>query len=158
MWASQEQTIARLFAAARRNGLEFLLEVIPSKVGPIADDTTARIITRFYDLGIYPDWWKLEPLKTDAAWQASVAAITRHDPRVRGIVVLGLDAPEADLAASFALAGQHDLVKGFAVGRTIFGDTARRWMAGDIDDAAAVAEMTRAYARLCAVWDDAKAA
>ncbi|OWK23079.1 hypothetical protein AJ87_40685 [Rhizobium yanglingense] len=37
--ASQEQTIKRLFAAARRNRLEFLLEIIPSKVGPVDDDT-----------------------------------------------------------------------------------------------------------------------
>ncbi len=31
--AAQEQTVKRLFEAARRNRLEFLLEIIPSKVG-----------------------------------------------------------------------------------------------------------------------------
>ena len=31
--ALQEERVLRLFTAARRNGLEFLLEVIPSKVG-----------------------------------------------------------------------------------------------------------------------------
>src|SRR5690606_1360310 len=61
MWAKQEETVSRLFHAARRNGLEFLLEVIPSKVAPVTDDTSARIIQRFYDLGVFPDWWKLEP-------------------------------------------------------------------------------------------------
>ncbi|TNC42506.1 5-dehydro-2-deoxygluconokinase, partial [Rubellimicrobium rubrum] len=68
MWADQEATLVRLFAAARRNRLEVLLEVIPSKVAPVDDDTTARIIERIYALGLYPDWWKLEPFKTDAAW------------------------------------------------------------------------------------------
>jgi 5-dehydro-2-deoxygluconokinase len=34
MWARQEETLLRLFTAARRNRLEFLLEVIPSKVAP----------------------------------------------------------------------------------------------------------------------------
>ena len=80
-----------------------------------------------------------------------------HRPRTRGIVVLGLDAPEAELAQSFALAAAQPLVRGFAVGRTIFGDVARAWMTGTIDDAQAVAAMASTYARLCGVWDKARA-
>ena len=157
-WADQEATVLRLFEATRTNGLEFLLEVIPSKAGPVDDDTTAAVIQRFYDLGVYPDWWKLEPFRTEAAWAKAVAAIEKNDPRTRGIVVLGLDAPEAELAASFALAARQKLVKGFAVGRTIFGRTARQWLAGAIADGEAVAAMSDTYARLCAQWDAARAA
>lgn len=152
----QEDTIRRLFHAARRNRLEFLLELIPSKVGPVTDDTSATLIQHFYDLGIYPDWWKLEPFTTDAAWTSACATITRNDPHTRGIVVLGLDASEADLAAAFALAARHPLVKGFAIGRTIFGDAARAWLQGKLTDAAAIAMMADRYARLCAIWDDAR--
>ncbi|WP_116599881.1 bifunctional 5-dehydro-2-deoxygluconokinase/5-dehydro-2-deoxyphosphogluconate aldolase [Primorskyibacter marinus] len=158
IWADQEATILRLFHACRRNHLEFLLEVIPSKVAPIDDDTTATLIQHFYDLGVYPDWWKLEPLKTEAAWTRTVETITHNDPHTRGIVVLGLDAPEDALAASFKLAAQHDLVKGFAVGRTIFGTVARRWMAGEMADADAIEEMAQRYARLCDIWDAARIA
>ena len=32
---------------------------------------TAKLISRFYDIGIYPDWWKLEPMQSDAAWAAT---------------------------------------------------------------------------------------
>ena len=71
--------------------------------------------------------------------------------------MLGLDAPEAELAASFETAAGFDLVKGFAVGRTIFGHVARAWMTGGMDDVAAVAEMARRYTRLCAIWDEARA-
>jgi 5-dehydro-2-deoxygluconokinase len=157
-WAKQEAVIQRLFAQARRDRLEFLLEVIPSKVGPTDDETTATIIQRFYELGVYPDWWKLEPFKTDAAWENAVAAIERNDPRTRGIVVLGLDAPAEELYESFALAAKQPLVKGFAVGRTIFGETARKWMTGGVSDADAVAEMAGKYSALCQVWDRARAA
>jgi len=156
-WKRQKETVLRLFTATRRNGLEFLLEVIPSKVGPVDDATTAKVIQQFYDIGVYPDWWKLEPFKTDAAWQASVEAIERNDPRTRGIVVLGLDAPEDELAASFERAASFPLVKGFAVGRTIFAQAARLWLLGEIDDAAAVTRMKDRYARLCRLWDSAKA-
>lgn len=153
MRAGQEATILRLFAAARRNRLEFLLEVIPSKVGPVDDDTTARIIERFYDIGVFPDWWKLEPMTSDAAWTKTCAAITARDPHTRGIVVLGLDSPFAELEASFAAASKHQLVKGFAVGRSIFGDAARAWLKGEMTDAEAVAMMAEKYQILCTGWD-----
>ncbi len=157
MKADQEATVARLARAARANRLEFLLEIIPSRVAPVTDTTNAEIIQRFYDLGVYPDWWKLEPMKTDAAWANACAAITRNDPHTRGIVVLGLEAPTEELAASFAVAARHDLVKGFAVGRTIFADTARAWLAGSLSDDLAVSEMAEKYQRLCRIWDEARA-
>jgi len=155
--AEQEEVVKRLWHASRRNGLEFLLEIIPSKVGRVDDMTTATLIQQFYDLGVYPDWWKLEPFKTAAAWQNAVEAIERNDPYTRGIVVLGLDAPEAELAASFAMAAKQPLVKGFAVGRTIFGDAARAWMADEIGDAEAIDMMRGRYQRLCEIWDQARA-
>jgi len=157
LWADQEATVLRLFHAARRNRLEFLLEVIPSKAGPVDDDTTARVIQRFYDLGVYPDWWKLEPMPSDAAWTAACAAVNRNDPHTRGIVVLGLGADEATLGAAFATAARHPLVKGFAVGRTIFAEAASGFMAGTMTADQAVRQMTDTYARLCALWDAARA-
>lgn len=157
MRADHEATVLRLFQACRRNRLEMLLEVIPSKVAPVNDDTSARIIQRFYDLGVYPDWWKLEPFTTDAAWAKACAAITRNDPYTRGVVVLGLDAPAEQLAESLALAARHDLVKGFAVGRTIFMDAARDWFAGRISGDQAIADMMAKYDHLCRVWDAARA-
>ncbi|WP_159588056.1 bifunctional 5-dehydro-2-deoxygluconokinase/5-dehydro-2-deoxyphosphogluconate aldolase [Chelativorans xinjiangense] len=155
--ARQEDVVKRLFAASRRNGLEMLLEVIPSKVRPVDDETAAAVIGRFYEIGVYPDWWKLEPMTSGKAWKNACGAITRNDPYTRGIVVLGLDAPAAELEESFAVAAGFDLVKGFAVGRTIFADAARQWLAGEIGDREAVATMTEKYRALCAVWDRARA-
>jgi len=158
MRAEQEETVLRLFTAARRNRLEFLLEVIPSKVAPIDDETTARIIDRFYEIGVYPDWWKLEPLKSVEAWRQATDGVKRHDPYVRGIVVLGLEAPQSELEESFRLAAGFDLVKGFAVGRTIFAEAARNWLAGKVTDEEAVADMAARYDALCRIWDKARAA
>jgi 5-dehydro-2-deoxygluconokinase len=157
MWADQEATLRRLFAAARRHRLETLLEVIPSKLGPVDDSTTARIIERVYGWGLYPDWWKLEPFASEAAWAAAGAAIAARDPYCRGVVVLGLEAPPEALEASFRLAARQPLVKGFAVGRTIFAEAARAWFAGAITDDEAVAQMASRYRDLCAAWDRAAA-
>ncbi|MEE2949906.1 MAG: 5-dehydro-2-deoxygluconokinase [Pseudomonadota bacterium] len=157
MRTAQEETLKRLFTSARRNRLEFLLEIIPSKVGPVDNDTVATLIRRTYEIGIHPDWWKLEPLTSARAWENACWAIEENDPHCRGVVVLGLDASETQLAASFAEATRHKLVKGFAVGRTIFGDAARDWFADRIDDETAIARMTENFTRLCGLWDQALA-
>lgn len=154
-WADHEATIVRLFQACRRNRLEFLLEVIPSKVAAVNDTTTAQIIERFYAAGVYPDWWKLEPMTTPEAWQQAIDAIERHDRNTRGIVVLGLGESEEKLAESFDIAARYPLVKGFAVGRTIFADSASRWMRGELSDKDAIATMADNYRRLCTLWDEA---
>ena len=154
--AEQEETVKRLFASARRNGLEFLLEVTPSKVGPVDARTTAVVIERFYEIGIYPDWWKLEPMVSEAAWEQACGAINHHDPYTRGIVVLGLESPMEDLQRSFASAARQSLVKGFAVGRTIFADAARAWFEGRLGDEYAVKTMAERYSSLCDIWDRAR--
>ncbi|MBO6887041.1 MAG: DUF2090 domain-containing protein, partial [Thalassospira sp.] len=117
---------------------------------------TAKVIKRFYEIGVYPDWWKLEPMKSDAAWRNACDAIAQNDPYCRGIVVLGLDAPEAELVESFEVAARFNMVKGFAVGRTIFIDVARDWLQGTIADDQAVTAMAQKYRALCDTWDAAR--
>lgn len=62
-----------------------------------------------------------------------------------------------ELAESFTLAARQPLVKGCAVGRSLFGNAARSWFTGTITDSEAVAEMAENYARLCRTWDTARA-
>ncbi len=156
MWSAQIAAVRRLFAAARRNRLELLLEAIPSKVGPVDDRTTAAVMERFYDAGVFPDWWKLEAQPSDAGWRAVSDVLAARDPHCRGVLVLGLDAPEDALRNALAGAARHPVVKGFAVGRTIFGDAARRWFAGAIEDGEAVDMMAQRFSRLVDAWDAAR--
>jgi 5-dehydro-2-deoxygluconokinase len=150
----QEAQVLRLFDAARQTGHELLLEIIPSRSeAPVDDTTLARALDRFYALGVFPDWWKLPDPGSPAAWGAIAATIERHDPYCRGVLLLGLDAPQADVEASFARAARQPVCKGFAVGRTIFGAPARAWMQGEIDDETAVSRMAGSYASLIQAWD-----
>jgi 5-dehydro-2-deoxygluconokinase len=153
--AGQAEKLRTAYDAARAVGREILIEIIASKAGPIDRTTTARALTELYDFGLAPDWWKLEPQPESAAWDAIDEVITARDPFCRGVVLLGLDAPAEELMAAFRIAKKARTVKGFAVGRTIFGDAARAWLAGRIDDAAAVKEMTEKFAALCRAWEAA---
>ncbi|WP_293860791.1 5-dehydro-2-deoxygluconokinase [uncultured Alsobacter sp.] len=149
----QDRELLRVFDACRTVGRELLVEIIASKHGALGDDTTARVVDHVYALGIRPDWWKLEAQPSAAAWSAIARSIEANDRYCRGIVLLGLDAPEAELTAAFRLAGGCPQVKGFAVGRTIFSDAARAWLAGQMSDEAAIDDMARRFAALVEAWN-----
>src|SRR3546814_2747899 len=98
----------------------------------------------------------LEPQPGAAAWQAIDRAIAEHDPLCRGVVLLGLEAPESQLAADFAAAQSSAWVRGFAIGRTIFAEAAESWLGGRIGDREAVDEMAGRFGGLVAHWAAAR--
>lgn len=156
--ALRQEQIAKLrsaFDAARKVGRELLVEIIAGKNGPLENDTVARALTEIYDAGIKPDWWKLEPQNNVAAWAQTDAVIEARDPLCRGVVLLGLDAPQDQLEAGFKAAKSARTVKGFAVGRTIFADAARAWLDGKISDEEAVADMAKRFGALVEIWERA---
>ena len=67
-------------------------------------------------------------------------------------MLLGLDAPLEALQAQFAKAAACSAVKGFAVGRTIFAEPARAWLAGRMSDAAVRDAMAARFGQLVAAW------
>lgn len=150
--AEQQQKLRALFEASRKIGRELLVEIISSKHGALGDDTLARALGELYALGIRPDWWKLEPQASPAAWDAIGRVIGDNDPHCRGVVMLGLEAPAEQLEAAFRAAAGAPVVKGFAVGRTLFVDAVAKWLAGDIDDEAAISDMAGRFDALCRSW------
>ena len=66
----QEAQIRALYDAVQASGHELLLEIIPPKHLPRDEDTVLRALKRLYNLGIYPEWWKLEPM-SPAQWTGS---------------------------------------------------------------------------------------
>ena len=154
--ARQERELLRLFDATRTVGRELLVEIIAGKHGALDESTVARVIARLYEIGIKPDWWKLEPQPSTKGWTAIGDAIRGGDAFCRGIVLLGLDAPAADLMRAFAIAAPERLVRGFAVGRTIFAEPAAAWLSGRIDDAEATEQMARRFAGLVEAWQTAR--
>jgi 5-dehydro-2-deoxygluconokinase len=153
----QEAALLAVHEACRTTGREILIEIIAGKHGALAEGTVAAVVERVYWLGVKPDWWKLEPQASEDAWLRIEDAITKGDPYCRGVVMLGLDAPEAELRQAFAVASGVRIVRGFAIGRTIFADPAERWLAGRLVDEEAVAEMGARFRRLCDAWDQAAA-
>lgn len=152
----QERKVADMYEACVNSGHEFLLEVIPPAGSTVDDQTLARALTRFYNIGIYPDWWKL-PSPSRAAWQHIESVINQRAPHCRGVVLLGLDAPEEELRDGFNQAAGIEVCKGFAVGRTIFGKPSRQWLAGELNDQQLVDVIAGNYVRMIRYWRERKA-
>ncbi|MEE8527287.1 MAG: 5-dehydro-2-deoxygluconokinase [Gammaproteobacteria bacterium] len=151
----QEELVCQLHADCVALDRELLLEVISSSRKQTSDDSTvANVIRRFYNLGVYPAWWKLES-QTAAAWDEIEDVINNQDPYCNGVLLLGLDAPEDKLAESFRVAAPKSICKGFAVGRSIFGDVARKWFAGKLNDEEAANKIAKKYERIIRIWQEA---
>ncbi|MER9741552.1 5-dehydro-2-deoxygluconokinase [Mesorhizobium sp. M0187] len=148
----QQQKLRSLFEAARKVGRELLVEIIAGKHGKLDDTTIPRALEELYALGIKPDWWKLEPQASAGAWAKIEAVILKHDPWCRGVVLLGLEAPQDELEAAFAATAKAPIVKGFAVGRTIFVHAAEQWLAGKMTDDEAIADMAARFEQLTEAW------
>ena len=105
-------------------------------IGRATTDTVLRALKRLYNLGIYPEWWKLEPMTRRA-----VAARRRADRRARPAIAaawccwasMRTDRHAGRRVSESARASRS--CRGFAVGRTIFQEPAGAWLAGAIDDA-----------------------
>lgn len=155
LWAEQSASLMALFTVTRSLGLELLLEFIPPADMPRTETTIARSMTMTYELGIYPDWWKLPAPSNDdwdSEWAAWQQVIEKHDPHCRGVLLLGLAAPQDEVKTSITRASQQPLCKGFAVGRTIFGDAASQWFRGQISDSEAKTLMARSFDDLISAW------
>ena len=138
---------------------ELLIEVVlPAE--PADGEVDRRLRAAMCEIaaaGVLPDWWKLPAPADGEGWRALGATVRALDPHCRGVLVLGQDAPLAELAPRIALAARHAVCRGFAVGRTIFGQAATAWFASQIDDAAVVEQIAARYGTLIELLFDARA-
>jgi len=152
----QEAQLMGLYQAAQVSGHELLLEVIPPKDHPsIHPDVLYRALKRLYNLGIFPAWWKIEA-QTAQVWRQLDELIQERDPYCRGVVLLGLNASAEALAEGFKQARHSRSCRGFAVGRTIFQEPSRAWMAGEIDDATLISRVQSTFTFLIESWRESR--
>lgn len=147
----QERQLQELYEACLVSGHELLVEVIPPTDLPKDDQTLPRALQRLYNLGVYPDWWKL-PAPSRATWELLEQLIQARDPSCHGVVLLGLDAPLDELKREFNHSAGFDICRGFTVGRTLFGDPGRAWLANTIDDATFIQQVSDNYVELIQCW------
>jgi 5-dehydro-2-deoxygluconokinase len=148
----QEQRVFQLYDACIKNDRRLLLEVQPSPGTTYDENSMVELLERFYEIEVRPDWWKLPPNKEPEVWQRIGDVVREHDPYCAGVLVLGQAAEEERLVESFAAAASEPLCNGFAIGRSIYGEGARRWLAGEIGDDELMASVADRYERMVSLW------
>ena len=151
---AQDKKMLELYDACCHSQHELLLELIPPAETMSVGESVYNSIAHVFKLGIRPDWWKLPCM--EKVWVDKIdALITNTTPHCNGIVVLGLDAPSEELAEGFKAFSGKSRVKGFAVGRTIFSEAAKAWLANEIDDAQLRQQVSDNYAQVTRLWQNA---
>ena len=151
----QFDLVDQVWQACCLSGHELLLEVILPNHADQDELHYATLLSAFYERGIKPDWWKL-PAQSSKNWERISQIIDENDSDCRGILILGLDAPEEQIKASFATAASHEKIKGFAVGRTIFGEPSRLWLKNIYKDDELINTVTQRYKSLIQCWQKIK--
>ncbi len=151
---AQDKKIVELYDACCHSHHPLLLELIPPKEARSVGESLFNSISHVLSMGVRPDWWKLPCM--EASWVKKIDALIRAEtPHCSGIVVLGLDAPLDELAIGFEAFKGCELVKGFAVGRTIFGKPASAWLANEIDSTHLIQQVAGNYAAVTKAWQKA---
>ena len=73
-----EAQVRALYDAVQASGHELLIEIVPPRHLRQGPDVVLRAVKRLYNLGIFPEWWKLPPPARDE-WPALDALIGERD-------------------------------------------------------------------------------
>ena len=148
----QEQRVLQLYDACIKNDRRLLLEVQATQGTSYDENSIVELLERIYEIGVRPDWWKVPPNKDPEVWRRIGDVVREHDPYCAGVLVLGQALEEAKLGEFFAAAASEPLCNGFAIGRSIYGGQARRWLGGQIDDAELMSSVAEGYERMSTLW------
>ncbi len=153
IYEHQVKLLSQLAQACRLTNHELLLEIITKRNDKASSpEQILSLMQKLYEDNIYPDWWKLEPIENVEFWSKANDIVQQFDPYAQGIIVLGMDAPSDKLASVFDLCKNYKYVKGFAVGRSIFFETARKWFGNKITNQQAKYEMFNKFTTLIKLW------
>ena len=148
----QERRVLQLQDACVKNDRLLLLEVQASPGTHYDENSIVELLERFYEIGVRPDWWKVPPNAEPEVWRRIGDVVREHDPYCAGVLVLGQALEEAKLGEFFAVAASEPRCNGFAIGRSIYGGQARRWLSGEIDDEELTSSVAEGYRRMVDLW------
>lgn len=129
------KTISRF---CKTHNIKFMLE--PLLVGKgTRFNQMKKMIVSLQEAGIHPDVWKLEGLDKASEWKA-VKKLTDGD-----LIILGRGASKKVVDAWICAAAESGVVRGFAIGRTLFFPALKAYLAKDLTKQEAVDHIAKAY-------------
>ena len=156
--ARQAVRLAELSAWMRSVGRTLIVEFLipPSDDSSERADRMASAVVQIRASGTDPQWWKVEGVDEVDHARRVADAIAAGGSTARA-VVLGRGVEMERAAHWLACAAQVARFDGFAIGKTLWQEPMRRWLAGTTSRPAAVDEIAHRYGRLVTTWKTVRA-
>jgi myo-inositol catabolism protein IolC len=110
-------------------------------------------IARLQDVGVEPDVWKIEGVDRREDCEAISAQARSGGRDGVACVVLGRGADDAKVDQWLRAGAGVPGYRGFAIGRSIFWDPVKAWLAGSVDRETAARDIARNYRRFVSVYE-----
>ena len=167
---TQIQRLAEVSAWAATSGRRWLFELlIPGTREQLAQsedqfnydrqvrpDLTVETIKLFSDGGVHPTIWKLEGYETTEGAQEVLRAVAAETAWPSECIVLGRNAPMQQVEHWIDVAAPLPGFAGFAVGRSIWEDALKGFLAGKVERSRVVAAIADRYRRLIEEYSNAR--
>jgi 5-dehydro-2-deoxygluconokinase len=144
----QLQTLQTVCAQLTRAGQRVLIELLSTGTEEKREDFLAHTIRVCGEMGIVPEFWKVESLPSISAWKHVKG--TLHDSS--GILLLGRGEDRAHVEDAVRTAAKSGVVDGFAIGRTLFANELRNIVAGKKKRPAAVHTVADNFRSMITLW------
>lgn len=153
--SEQSHQLARLnelsqacFALERKLMLELILRPEFNQ----NDDELLKAITRVYQQGITPYWWKLPSFSSEQSFKKLGAVIDEFDEHAR-VLILGGEAKDLnEYQPFFSMAKSTPHSIGFAVGRSIFWPSFIAFMKDECSLKDVTNQVSEAFLKLYQIW------
>jgi 5-dehydro-2-deoxygluconokinase len=152
----QEASLRFLYRACRNTEHELLVDIAPPTNSLITASTIAHIMNRFYEIGIYPDWWQIPAPRDTRTWDSVQRVIEEKDPYCQGVIMLAQLATFEQMPLLFQSAAKQKHCKGFVVGRAIYQAPVEKWLSKKIDDVVLIEQVAKYFQYAVQLWEDVK--
>lgn len=116
-----------------------------------------RTLKELQDCGIEPDLWKVEGLYSVAECTNLVRQARANGRDTVDLIVLGRDEERSVLELWFQTAARVPGYRGFAVGRSIWESSLKRYSAGEISTGETSNSIADEFSNFCDLWTRSKA-
>lgn len=144
----QLQTLQTVCAQLTKAGQRVLIELLSSGTEETREDFLVHTIGLCGEMGIVPEFWKVESVPSIPAWKHVKNAL--HDSS--GILLLGRGEDRAHVENAVGIAAKSGVVDGFAIGRTLFAHELRDIVAGKKKRPAAVHAIADNFRSMITLW------
>jgi 5-dehydro-2-deoxygluconokinase len=153
---ASERALQRIATLCRAQGRELLLEIDTDEHAARGSSAVTEALTHAYALEVRPDWWLIEPQCDLRAWEQCASVITGNDVYCRGLLVRLNGAAQPEDPGALSAAAAIPLVRGFVTGGSILEGFGSAWLAGQLSDEAALAQLAQRFSTLVEAWSAAR--